>query len=342
MKYHSMQRMWECGADYCFTVGGRSNGKSSDMAIRLVEDYVKNGNQFARIVRYIFDMQDKYVANYFTNNYVSQVLKERYNCYVQYDSPYYIMIDCDNQKKKQVIGEVMSLSTEQKYKSNQYPYTNNILVEEFSLLDSTKYMDGEIDKFNSLLSTIVRKREGVRCFFIGNTVSKYNTYFDHFHINIDRLRLKPGDFKWVQQGKAQFKEPAKVAIEFAEMGYEDESEIPRILRVEDNETAVTGLYMTPPDVIDKEEINFQKRTDQFVILVGEYKFFLHVFACFCYWEMCTGSDKNRKPDAMVRTRCYELGRYFYNFISKMDPPLPKEWYYDTEWTKDYIYKNVTI
>src|SRR5699024_351956 len=79
-----------------------------------------------------------------------------------------------------------------------------------------------------------------------------------------------------------------------------------------------------------------------VILVGEYKFFLHVFACFCYWEMCTGSDKNRKPDAMVRTRCYELGRYFYNFISKMDPPLPKEWYYDMEWTKDYIYKNVTI
>ena len=42
--------------------------------------------------------------------------------------------------------------------------------------------------------------------------------------------------------KAQFKEPAKVAIEFAEMGYEDESEIPRILRVEDNETAVTGLF----------------------------------------------------------------------------------------------------
>ena len=100
MKYHSMQRMWECGADYCFTVGGRSNGKSSDMAIRLVDDYVKNGNQFARIVRYIFDMQDKYVANYFTNDYVSQVLKERYNCYVQYNSPYYIMIDYDNKKKK--------------------------------------------------------------------------------------------------------------------------------------------------------------------------------------------------------------------------------------------------
>lgn len=337
-----MQRMWDSGADYNFTVGGRSNGKSSDMAIRLVDDYFNRGSKFSRVVRYIFDMQDKYIANYFSNQHVTDTLKEKYNVFIKYDSPYYVMCNYDNPKAKTTIGEVMSLSTEQKYKSNQYPDTNNILVEEFSLLDPTKYMEDEIGKFNSLLSTIVRKREGVRVFFIGNTVSKYNPYFEHFHINIDRLRLKPGDFRWISQGKAQFKNPATVAIEFAEMGYEDEEEIPRILRVEDNETAVTGLYMIPPDVIDMSEINFYKQTDEFCILVGEYKFTLHVFACFCYWEMCYGKDKNKKPDAMVKTRCYEYSRYFYNFISKFDPPLPKEWYYDSEWTKDYIYKNVNV
>lgn len=340
MKYHSMKRMWDSGADYCFTVGGRSNGKSSDMAIRLIEDYIKNKHTFVRLVRYVFDMQDKYVANYFSNNYVHDTLKEKYNIHIWYDSPYYFGAYYDNEKQKFIVGEVMNLSGEEKYKSNQYPTTYNILMEEFALQNVEKYAPDEIGQFNSILSTIVRRREGCRVFFIGNTVSKYNPYFDHFHINIDQLRLKPGDFRWVPQNKTRFEQPAKVAIEFAEMGYQDETEIPRILRVDDNETAVTGLYLTPQDVIDSKEINFDKELECYVVLVGDYKFKMHVFACFCYWEMCVGKDKNAKPNAMVKTRCYELDRYFYNFIKNFDPPMPTEWYYDTDWTKNYIYKNV--
>lgn len=346
MKYYSIDRIWNLHPDYGLIIGGRSNGKSHATAQQWIKNYLKTGAQFVRIIRYLFDMQGKYVANYFDDNLLAWLAKE-YNKEIWYDAPYYYINDIGADKKnKDIIGYVLALSNEQKYKSNQYDRVTIIDVEEFALMDPTQYLPMESEKFLSLVSTIVRSRKNVSIWFVGNTISKYNPYFTLLNINIDKLQLKPGDLKIIQQPDLGYDESPLVAIEFAEMAYEDMKEIPRVLKVGQNDTATNGLYVTPPDVFSKDNVQFDKVNKTFIVQIGDRKFKFNIFPCFCYWELCYGKDKALRPDMLVRTMCYDKGRYFWNVVDKLNKrpdlseKIPTEMYYDSEETKQYVYENV--
>lgn len=340
MKYYDFSRMWQLHPDYGVIVGGRSNGKSYATGKQWIMNYLETGAQFVRVVRYLFDMQSKYVADYFSADLLAWVSRE-YGYEIWYEAPnYYIAKEGKSRKGADVLGQVLSLSNEQKYKSNQYDRVTVIDIEEFALLDPTLYLQGEIDKFQSLLSTIVRMRNNVTVWFVGNTISKYNPYFTYLNINIDRLRLKPGDLRIVPQPNMGYDETPTVAIEFAEMAYETSREIPRLFKLSGNTTATTGLFELPPDIFEPDKIKFEEGHRTFVVQVGDVKFKLHAFACFCYWQLCQGKDKTLRPDMIVKSMCYDKNRYFWNVIKGMKNPLPTEMYYDHEDTKQYIYDNI--
>ena len=337
MKYYSIDRILSIGADYNVIVGGRSNGKSYATGQQWIKNYLENGSQFVRAVRYIFDMQDRYVANYFCDDLLNKV-KNDWNHVIWYDSPYYYIRHVDDSpSKKDILGHVMAISNEQKYKSNQYDRVTVIDMEEFALLNTSQYIDYETEKYQSMVSTIVRRRNNCTCWFVGNTISKYNPYFDMLNINIDKLQLHQGDLKIVEQPDVGYKEKPIVAIEFAEMGAELETEIPRLLKLGKNDTAVTGEYITPPDVVSSSDVKLKGRTP-IIIQVGEIKFNMYLFECFVYWSLTVGKDKNKRTDAFVRTMCYDASRFFGDFVK--DIVLPNEWYYDTEETKHYIEKYI--
>lgn len=254
MKYYTGERMINTEMEYSVIVGGRSNGKSHRIAQHMLDTYLETGKQFVRVVRYLFDISDDFVGNWFDLKIISD-LKEKTGKTITFLSPdYYIHNIGESPKTGEIIGTCCALSAEQKYKSNQYDLVANIVIEEFCLLDERNYLEREGEKFLSLLSTLSRSRNP-RVWLIGNTISKYNPYFSLLNINIDKLKLKPGMFVKVEQPDLGFPSgPARVYIEYVEMSYEDSEEIPRVLRIGKNDTATTGDYIRADDIIPFEEI----------------------------------------------------------------------------------------
>lgn len=342
MKYYDFSRMWELHPDYGIIVGGRSNGKSFATGEQWIKNYIENGSQFVRVIRFLFDMQSRYVSDYFSAVLLNKV-KEQYGKEIFYETPCYYIKDIGAPRKEaDILGHVLALSNEQKYKSNQYDRVTVIDIEEFALLDPTQYLSQEAEKFMSLLSTIVRTRKNVSVYFVGNSISKYNPYFSMLNINIDKLKLKPGDLKIVKQPNIGFDETPLVAIEFAEMAYEDMKEIPRLLKIGHNDTATSGKFIVPEDVFEKDKVKMDKLQKCYIVQIGDIKFKFNIFPCFCYWERCVGQDKNLRPDMLVRTMCYDKIRYFWNAITELNKVsrIPQEMYYDTEETKQYVYENI--
>lgn len=340
MEYYNIDRIKAHNPDYAFIVGGRSNGKSHAVARMLLEDFLDNGQQFLRVVRYIFDMQEKYISSYFDKNNLEWLDEQGYSVY--YESGCYYIYENENPRKtKRILGYVVSLSSEQKIKSNQYDNVTKIILEEFALLDPSGYLSNEIDKFLSLLSTVVRMRKNVSVWLIGNTISKYNPYFKLLHINIDKLNLKPGDLRVIEQPDLGYDAKPKVVIEFAKMAYEVSSEIPNILKVGDNDTATVGLYIKPKDVIEPEEVNTSFSKMRYIVKIGEYIFIWYILPCFTYWQRWDG--KAVPVHLILKNMCYDENKYFW-FALKMlrenGVIIPDEWYYDSEETKNYIYENV--
>lgn len=339
MEYYDISRIKAMSPDYAIIVGGRSNGKSHAVARMLLENYAERGEQFVRIVRYIFDMQDKYIEDYFDENN-KQWFEETYGLRVWYDSPYYYVAPVGKPGKKDIIGYALALSTEHKYKSNQYDRVTRIVIEEFALMDITRYLTDETDKFLSILSTVVRMRKNVSVWLVGNTISKYNPYFKLLNINIDKLVLKPGDIKIIPQPELGYDEKPKVVIEFAKMAYETAAEIPTILKIGHNDTATTGLYMAPEDVVDSRLVNFNKIVQRYYVQIGRYLFEFCIMPCFVYWQSC---KEPHKIDMVVKMMCYDRNRYFWYCMEQLKQSnviIPSEWYYDSEETKQYVYENI--
>lgn len=342
MKYYDISKLRSLNPDYAFIVGGRSNGKSHAVARMLLEEYMEKGSQFVRIVRYVFDLQDRYVSDYFDLDNQLWLLKT-YNKRVFFESPNYYIIDADCKTKKdaEIIGYVLALSSEQKYKSNQYDLVRNIVIEEFALLNPDKYMNNEEEAFLSLLSTIVRMRNNIKVWFVGNTISKYNPYFSLLNVNVDKLGLKPGKIVKVEQPDLGYDEKPKVYIEFAEMAYELATEIPRILKIGKNDTATTGLYMKPEDVIDSRDIKYKYRIKNLIVQIGEELFIWDIYPCFTYWKRF--NSKSQSPDLIIKTMCYDRKKYFWYALENFKANgfiIPTEWYYDSEETKQYVYENI--
>lgn len=233
MKYYRLDRILEKDAVYNFIYGGRASGKSYAMAEKLLDDYINKGEQFVRVFRNSISKRngETYFAEVILDN------PEKYKDYkVTYDmNKYYI--------NGEVFGYAVALSMEQYKKSEQYPLCTKVVFEEFTALDNEDYWDSEIEHFKSLLSTIFRHRTG-KVFFIGNSLTLSNPYFDW--LGIDATGIEIGDCKSftpvvIVNGAEEL--GASIAIEYVPIGYETAEEIPTMMRVPDNEIATSGAIL---------------------------------------------------------------------------------------------------
>lgn len=80
-----------------------------------------------------------------------------------------------------------SLSSTEHDKSTAYPEVDTIIFEEF--ISRSVYRPNEFIEFMNTLSTIIRHREGVKIFMLGNTVNQYCPYFAEMGLkNITKMR----------------------------------------------------------------------------------------------------------------------------------------------------------
>uniref|UniRef100_UPI00211CBC71 phage DNA encapsidation protein n=1 Tax=Campylobacter jejuni TaxID=197 RepID=UPI00211CBC71 len=104
---------------------------------------------------------------------------------IHYYTGKFFLCNYDNGKPiysdSDVLGFLFALTDVEHDKSTSYPKVNNIIFDEF--LTNKLYLPDEFVIFMNVISTIVRRRETVKIFMLGNTVNKYCPYFSEMGLN---------------------------------------------------------------------------------------------------------------------------------------------------------------
>ena len=74
-----------------------------------------------------------------------------------------------------------AITSQEHDKSTSYPNVRTILYDEF--LTRNAYIPDEFVLFCNVLSTVIRQRDDVKIFMLGNTVNKYCPYFKEMGLN---------------------------------------------------------------------------------------------------------------------------------------------------------------
>ena len=273
MKYYSDENIKAQEARYNIIFGGRSNGKSTAVCKSLIDDHMNHKiKKFGRVLRFITDARDDLMNAWFQSDYLMEYTRDTYGKEVWYDGQqwYFIKAGEDPYARKTLkdyFGRVFILNTEYKYKSAQFPDINRLIMEEFVLLNSADYLPVEFELFMSLISTINRDRDDLNVWLIGNTLNKANPYFEGLGINIDKLHIYPGQIRTLRNHYE-----VKYAIEYAQMSYTEEKEIPDILKIDGNEIAFEGDFEVDSNVYDPQTMKrFLKKTSPVYVSTLVYR-----------------------------------------------------------------------
>ena len=147
-----------------------------------MEKYIKSGEQFAIVRRWGEDFKGKRGQSIFNgiveNKEISKLTNDTWNGVYYYASRWYLC-RFENGQKKEVCEEPFaygfSVASMEHDKSTAFPKITTIIFDEF--ISRTGYLPDEFILFMNVCSTIIRDRNNVKIFMLGNTVNKYCPYF---------------------------------------------------------------------------------------------------------------------------------------------------------------------
>lgn len=183
MSYYNLKNILKKNAVYNVIFGERSNGKTYATLKHGLEQYFKDGSQIAYIRRWKEDITGKRGQAVFSalveNNEIVKLSNGKFTG-IHYYTGRFFLCNYDNGKPiyndNDVIGFLFALTDVEHDKSTSYPKVNNIIFDEF--LTNKLYLPDEFVTFMNVVSTIIRRRETVKIFMLGNTVNKYCPYFN--------------------------------------------------------------------------------------------------------------------------------------------------------------------
>lgn len=204
-------------ARYNVVYGERSNGKTYGALQKGIEDYFKDGSEFAYIRRWDEDLVGKKGESLFNgiikNGVIRRLSKGKWNHVVYKSRAYYFaFIDDEGIITTDVkpFCYAFALTQHEHYKSNSYPNIRNIIFDEF--LTRGVYLPDEFVIFQNVLSTLIRLRDDVIIFMLGNTVNKFSPYFKE--MGLTRIRdQKIGTIDVYDYGESGL----TVAVEYSDM-----------------------------------------------------------------------------------------------------------------------------
>ena len=190
LKYYSLNAILEKNAHYNIIIGERSNGKTTAVLRYALEHYIKTGGQTGYIRRWEDDLKGGRGASIFSGivslGYVQQLSGGCWTDIIYKGRAWYLAAPDPEEDGKYVTDEkpfayAFALTKQESYKSVSYPHIDTVVFEEF--LSRNGYLTDEFVIFMNLLSTIIRERENVKIFMLGNTVNKYSPYFNEMGLN---------------------------------------------------------------------------------------------------------------------------------------------------------------
>lgn len=195
LKYYSLDEILKRKAQYNVIFGERSNGKTYSVLLHGLKNFVKNGKQLAIVRRYDDDIKAGKADSFFdaivSNGEVEKLTKGKYTGVSYYNRRFYLSYHDENIDKdvrdNRPFAYTFAINTATRYKSTSYPDITTICFDEF--LDRKFYLPNEFPDFMSIISTIVRSRNDVTIFMLGNTVNKHCPYFTEMGLtNIQNMR----------------------------------------------------------------------------------------------------------------------------------------------------------
>lgn len=182
-KYYSIDEILAKDCQYNIIIGERSNGKTYSCLAYILTRYWKTGEQGAYLRRWKEDFRGKrgtqLFAGHEASGFISQLTEGAYNRVKYYAGKWYLGY-YDEELDKVVAQDEpfcfgFSLNDMEHDKSTSYPKITTIVFDEF--LTRQIYLPNEFVTFMNVLSTIIRRRDNVKIFMLGNTVNKYCPYF---------------------------------------------------------------------------------------------------------------------------------------------------------------------
>lgn len=183
IRYYDLTEILTKEADYNIIFGERSNGKTYAVLDYAIRRYLDRGEQTAYVRRWREDLRGKRAESLFfnhtANGLIEKLTKGKFNETFYIGGKWFLSY-YDSETKKRVPDTIpfcygFALSEQEHEKSSSYPNVTTIVFDEF--LTRRGYLPDEFILFMNLLSTIIRQRDNVKVFMLGNTVNKFCPYF---------------------------------------------------------------------------------------------------------------------------------------------------------------------
>lgn len=212
--FYSYEEIDKTEAQYRMVIGERSNGKTYGALLKMVKNYFDNDKQSAYIRRYKEDFVGKrgqtLFASIVADGWIEELSGGEYDSVQYYAGCWYMKktIGSKGIRDEKPFCYGFALNSMEHDKSTSYPNINLVVFDEF--LSRSFYLQNEFVLFMNVLSTIIRQRDDVTIYMLGNTVSQYSPYFRE--MGIDIKEMEQGTIDIFKYGESEL----KVAVEYAD------------------------------------------------------------------------------------------------------------------------------
>lgn len=217
-KYYSYAKINKIKATYNLIIGQRSNGKTyGACSEKILDPYLEQGKPSAYIRRLDEMIRPANIESLFNPHldYIEEKTEHKYNRVVYRSHAFYLArFDVDDTgryvKTAQDINpfcRTYAINTVETTKGQDAGPVANVIFDEF--VTRQFYLANEFVKFQNLLSSIIRDRDGVQIWMLANTVSKHCPYFRD--MGLHRIRdQEQGTIDVYTMGKSK----TKIAVEY--------------------------------------------------------------------------------------------------------------------------------
>lgn len=212
-KFYNLDPILKKQCQYNLIIGERSNGKTYSVLLYGLRKYVETGQQMAYVRRWREDFIGKRGSVLFDghvkNGEIEKLTHGEYNGVYYFSSKWFLCLYEDGERVRvdeKPFCYAFSIASAEHDKSTSYPDITTICFDEF--LTRKYYLPDEFVQFMNLLSTIIRQRNNVKIFMLGNTVNYYAPYFSEMGIKHIK-EMQQGDIDIYTYGDSKL----QVAVE---------------------------------------------------------------------------------------------------------------------------------
>lgn len=166
-----------------FVISARGYGKTYGFKRHIIRKCIEQGGSFVYLRR--TQKQIDRLRNFFGSLQQDEYFKDKYRFLQRGTNLYYVeekMITEDEKIPWIFFGRLLSVSTFNSAKSEEYDDVKFVLFDEALQEKGANYLPNEVNKFLNLIDTIVRNRDDVTVVLLSNAVSLYNIYFEAFGV----------------------------------------------------------------------------------------------------------------------------------------------------------------